>query len=350
METVNLTDKVKNLIRFGLIGLLILSGAIGYGVFQHYHAPTILKIEGAKVTSNIISAHAMTGGKIIELPFADGDEVKAGDVIAKMEVSITESDIKKLEDALAAAKKNYETLKQGQRVKTPVRRTRPATNNQASTPRTNNSASIATLEERARRMDELFEMGAVSSAERDKAHQDLNKARNSAPAPATSNQNQTVEIDFVESIQPTPPAILQSAENAVKQAEMALNSALEQSHQTEITAPADGVIYYNYLVDEEIQAGDAVAKIGDAQNIWIEAEVTEDIFNQVPLGKKISYTIDNHDLSGTLIEKISPTPQTEVENPEVENSEPKFVFRISIPAERDFDLKLLSETTLKINL
>ena len=420
MENVDITGKVKNFIRFGLIGLLAVSGVIGYGMFQHYHADKILQIDNAKVTSNIISVHALTNGKIKELMFEDGGEVKAGDVIAKVEVSITEEDIKNLEKAVATAKQNYESLKQGQRVKTPVRRTKtvpaPTTTTQPAT-NTRSTASVATLESRVKRLEELYEMGAVSKDELDKARGDLAKARvpaatPAAPAPSTT---QTVEIDFVESVQATPAAILESAENAVKQAEMALNAAVEQSQQTEIVAPVDGVVYYNFVVDEEIKADDVVAKIGDDKNVWIEAEVTEDIFKQVTLGKKVSYTIDGHNLTGIVTEKIAPTPPKEPEEvaeekpteetekpateetsadkpateepakdkpteetsadkpateepakdkpaeetpaeetqPVEEEAEPveeKFIVRVSVPADRDFDLKLLSETTLKIVL
>ena len=262
-----------------------------------------------------------------------------------------------------------------------------------------NTASVATLEERAKRMDELYEMGAVSKGERDKAHADLQKARSSAPATPAPSTSQTVEIDFIDSIQPTPPAVLQNAENAVKEAELALNVAVEQSKQTEIIAPADGVVYYSFAVDEEIKAGDIIAKIGDDKNVWIEAEVSEDIFNQVALGKKVSYSIDGHNLSGTVTEKISPpepekveevvaenstaeTPdaekpvETATEKVEEQNSPPpeqatpeqtaaenksevseekpaepeKYLLKVSIPADRDFELKLLAETTLKISL
>jgi len=210
-------------------------------------------------------------------------------------------------------------------------------------------------------------------------------------------------------VQSTPAAVLESAQNAVKQAEMNLNAAIEQSQQTEITAPVDGVIYYNFLADEEIKAGDVVAKIGDDKNIWIEAEVTEDIFKQVTLGKKVNYTIDGHNLTGIVMEKVAPVPQEEVaevvevveetpaENPEqpteqiaeenksstdntaaenqpVDNKpaeesksadetsaleenviedepvEEKFIVRVSVPTEQNFGLNLLSETTLKIVL
>ena len=396
LENIDLTNKVKNFIKFGLAGLLILSGAIGYGMFQHYHAEKILQIENAKVSATMVSAQALTNCKVKELMFEDGDAVKAGDVIAKVEVSVTEEDIKKLQQAVDLAKRNYESLKLGQRVKTPVRRTKPATPAPQTSTR-KNTASVATLEERAKRMEELYEMGAVSKGELDKAKADLSKARSSAPAPAPATQSQTVEIDFVESIQPTPPAILQNAENAVKQAEMALNAAVQQSNQTEITAPVDGIIYYSVEIEQDIQAGDVIAKIGDDKNVWIEAEVTEDIFKEITLGKKVNYSIDGNNLSGTVIEKISPPKPEEVkdeefpaeenlnaetspaenpsaqdnsaeknppdqsaeenksaeenstaENPKEEPQEEKFIIRVSIPDERDFDLNLLAETTLKI--
>ena len=87
METIDLSGKVKNLIRFGLITLLALSGAIGYAVFNHYHATTHVKITDAKINGTMLSVRALANGKVKELPFADGDEVQAGDVIAKIEVS-----------------------------------------------------------------------------------------------------------------------------------------------------------------------------------------------------------------------------------------------------------------------
>ena len=70
----------------------------------------------------MVSMRVLTNGKVKELTKADGDEVKAGDVIAKIEVSVTEEQIEQLEKAVDLAKSNYAQLQVGQMVKVPVRK------------------------------------------------------------------------------------------------------------------------------------------------------------------------------------------------------------------------------------
>lgn len=327
METIDLTGKVKNLIRFGLITLLALSGIIGYAVFNHYHATTHYKIADAKINGTMLSVRALANGKVKELPFKDGDEVQAGDVIAKIEVSVTAEEIQQLESAVEAAKQNYADLQQGQMVKVAVTRQVPVV--PPKTPATTSntgSNTLASLEERAKRMEELFEMGAVSAVQRDaakKKYEDALAEGVPEEKPATPAASSKTITEYVEQWQPTPPAVLATAESAIKQAELALNVAKQEAQQTEITAPFSGIIYYVSEVEEDLSAGEIVAKIGNGKELWLEAEVEEDFFNKISLGKKVSYTIEGKNLSGTLTEKISPTKPEEISEEKSEPAEEK---------------------------
>ena len=182
METIDISGKIKLLIKFGLTLLLVTAGAIGYGVFEHYHAFRELRIENAKVTGTMVSVRTLVNGKVSEFLFEDGAEVKAGDVIARLEISITEETIQQLENTVELARQNYEDLKQGRWVKVPVKRTRavrtPVTT--SSTTQGGGSANLAALEERANRMKELFEMGAVSAVQRDAAIAAYENAKNNS--------------------------------------------------------------------------------------------------------------------------------------------------------------------------
>ena len=333
METIDISGKIKLLIKFGLILLLATAGAIGYGVFEHYHSFRELRIENAKVTGTMVSVRTLVNGKVSEFLFEDGDEVKAGDVIARLEISITDETIQQLENTVELARQNYEDLKQGQWVKVPVKRLRavqtPVT---TSTVResTSSSANLAALEERANRMKELFEMGAVSAVQRDAAIAAYETARNSSSSSSYYTENgisyettYVEEIEYVDEFQTTPPAVLIGAENAVKQAELSLNVALQEAQETEIIAPVDGTIYYSTELEKDLKAGEVIAKVGDSSELWLVAEVSEEIFNKVPLGKLVRYTIDGNNLSGIVIEKIAPDPVEEVpteENLDAENN------------------------------
>jgi len=329
LETIDLSGKVKFFIKFGLILLLATAGAIGYGVFEHYHAVREIQIENAKVTGTMVSVRTLVNGRVSEFLFQDGDEVKAGDVIARLEISVTEDMIEQLESTVELARQNYEELQRGTWVKVPVTRTRAVQTpvyTESSSTSGGGSANLASLEERANRMRELFEMGAVSAVQRDAAIQAYENAKANSSSYTYSESGvryettYVEEIEYVDELQPTPPAVLYGAENAIKQAELSLNVALQEAQETEIIAPVDGTIYYSTEPQKDLQAGDVVAKIGDSNELWLAAEVSEETFNKIPLGKLVSYSIDGNNLTGTVIEKISPEPApVEVTEPAAEN-------------------------------
>ena len=318
METENITGKIKHWIILGLLIPIASGAAIGYGAFQHNHSVTEIKVADAKVTGTMISVRTLVDGKISEFLFIDGEEVQSGDVIARLEVDVNEETIAQLEDTVALAQENLETLKKGQIVKVPVKKVRVIPAKPAASSSSGKSASLATLEERANRMKELFEMGAVSKKQMDAAVAAYENARASAPnSPAARSEPTYVEeITYVDQWQPTPAPVIQNAENALKQAELSLKVAQQQAQETEVIAPISGTIYYTAESDKDIMAGNAIAKIGDSKELWLTAEVDEKIFNQITLGLPVDYVLDGQILSGTVIEKIEPDKPVEVEEPE----------------------------------
>ncbi len=396
MENENITAKLKRRIFFGLTIILACSAAIGYGVFKHYHSTEEIQIADAKVTGTLVSVRTLVDGKVREILFEEGTEVKAGEVIARLEVDVNEETINQLEDSVALAKQNYEDLKRGQIVKVPVKRVRmipakpaapaaPAAPqmSQDILPRRPANSSLSSLEERANRMQELFEMGAVSKKELEAAIRAYENAKasgvsDSSPStpstPAASSAPTYVEeIEYVDQWQPTPAPVLQNAENAIKQAELSLNVALQEAQETDVIAPVSGAIYYSAEVEKEVTAGNSIAKIGDSRELWLAAEVSQEIFDKIKLGSPVNYTLDGANLSGTVIEKIEPNIKdpTEIENlpqwipPTAENAHPefalemeenhgderpndKYILKFSLPA--DVDCKPNSSTNVKIKL
>ena len=362
-STIDISDKVKFFIKFGLIGLIALSAMIGTTAFNYYHQDGTIKLDNAKVVGTMVSTRVLTAGKVKELTKTDGDEVKAGDVIAKIEVSVTEEQIQQLEQALELAKTNYAQLQVGQMVKVPIRKPKPKTVQPQRVEDSSKKApqkSLAALEERKNRMELLFEMGAVSRKEMEAAVKEYELAKSAGSTVETpaqpSTQEVEYEIEYVEQLQPTPPEILNGAQLAIKQAELSLNVARQEAQQTDVIAPVSGTIYYNVQNDEEVSAGDVVATIGDSSELWLEAQVTEAQFDKISLGKLVSYVISGNSITGTVIEKNAPSTEQETavesdessENAEAESTvsegedtppelKDKFIVKFSLPSERDFD-------------
>ncbi len=430
MQSIDITDKIKNFIRYGLAVVIVLASVIGYAEYKYWHKDEVIQLDDAKVAGTMVSVRVLASGKVKELLFEDGAEVKAGDVIARLEVAITEEEIQQLENTVQLARDNYNNLAAGQWVKVPVQRERvitpPPTVNYSGS-----SGNLAKLEERANRMAELFEMGAVSAVQRDAARRAYESALAESQSASYSYAEPTVEYytEYVDEFRETPPEVLAGADQAIKQAELSLNVAKQEARETDVIAPVSGTIYYGVEVEEEIVAGDSVSRIGDSRELWLEVEVPEEIFNKIPLGKLVTYSIDGKELSGTVIEKIKPNvtepeeppepmelpeiPTTEnapppliEENPPAENQtspaenpqavkaetqvinaenpndkikaiidkhrkskaptpqppkipdefaeqqkpNDKFIIKISIPTDRDFDLRPNTKTTVKIKL
>ena len=181
------------------------------------------------------------------------------------------------------------------------------------------------------------------------------------------------EIEYVDQWQPTPAPVLQNAENAIKQAELSLNVALQEAQETDVIAPVSGAIYYSAELEKEVTAGNSIAKIGDSKELWLAAEVSQEVFDKVNLGFPIDYTLKGENLSGTVIEKIAPNilDPTEIKNlpawipPTAENPHPefaletqenngderpndKYILKFSLPT--DFDCEPNSSTKITIKL
>ena len=326
MQIIDITATVKKVICFGLIGVLVPALIIGYAEFKYWHKSETLTLDDAKVVGTMVSVRILANGKVKELTFEDGAEVKAGDVIARLEVAITEEEIQQLENTVQLARDNYASLAEGQWVKVPVQRERvtypPAPPSVSySAP----SGNLAKLEERANRMAELYDMGAVSAVQRDAARRAYESALAESSSPSYSYSAAPEPIieyytEYVDEFRPTPPEVLAGAEQAIKQAELSLNVAKQEARETDVIAPVSGTIYYGVEVEQDLSAGESVARVGDSRELWIEAAVTEEIFDKIPLGKLATFTLDGKELRGTVIEKIKPDPKPEAV-PE-ENSEP----------------------------
>ncbi|MBO4779053.1 MAG: biotin/lipoyl-binding protein, partial [Selenomonadaceae bacterium] len=257
MQVIDMTAKVEKIIRYALAGVLVTAMIIGYAEFKYWHKDETIQLNDAKVVGTMVSVRVLTNGKVKERLFEDGAEVKAGDVIARLAVNITEEEIQQLENTVQLAKDNYATLQEGQWVKVAVQRERviqPPPVITSSAP----SGNVDKLRERAERMAELFEMGAVSAVQRDAARRAYESALANSQTSQYSQAEPRIEYytEYVDEFRPTPPEVLAGAEQAIKQAELSLNVAKQEARETDVIAPVSGAIYYGVEIEQDLSPGD----------------------------------------------------------------------------------------------
>lgn len=315
---VDVTEKAKNFIRFGLIGLIVLAALAGGGLYLYQHSNRGFVVSDAMVVGSESVITAKGDGKITEVLVQDGDYVEEGTVIARVESKITPEDIAQLEQNVQLAQQSYAQLQKG----TTTVAQAPAA------PVVDSGAQqrAANAYARMQRMNELFSMGAISAAKRDEAaaaYAAAQAAANAAPAAAAAPQTTVI---------PTSPEVLKQAELQVKQAEIALANAKNDQQATEIVATASGVISLaeGVAADSELKNEQEVARIQASNDAWLEAKLTENQAAKVRLGEFVNYEIDGHKLQGTV---------KDIAAPENDESESLTIVKISLPADPSFTIK-----------
>ena len=300
---VDITKKVQYLMKYGLVGLILIAVLCAGGIYYYQHQHKYFNVYDAQVTSSLVAAKVHGNAMITEKVVAEGEHVEAGDVIAHVQSTVTDEQIANLEQTVALSQRNLDEIKKGQTVTVAVPSPAPAP--AASAPRSSGSSqSVASAESRMNRMNELFEMGAISAVQRDAAASAYHAAvaAASSSAPAASAPSSSPAVRYQTTTQPPDPKAVQNAELQLKQAQAALDNAKQDAAETDIVAPVAGTVYYAQGIDEgsTVKAGETVASVGNADDIWVEAKVSPDKAAKIRLGQFVSYEIDGHQLQGSV--------------------------------------------------
>ncbi len=289
--------------KYGLVGLILIAVLCAGGIYYYQHQHKYFNVYDAQVTSSLVAAKVHGNAVITEKVVEDGEHVEAGDVIAHVKSTVTDEQIANLEQTVALSQRNLDEVKKGQTVTVAVPSPAPAP--AASAPRSSGSSqSVASAESRMNRMNELFEMGAISAVQRDAAVSAYHAAvaAASSSAPAASAPSSSPAVRYQTTTQPPDPKAVQNAELQLKQAQTALDNAKQDAAETDIVAPVAGTVYYAQGIDEgsTVKAGEKVASVGNADDIWIEAKVSPDKAAKIRLGQFVSYEIEGHQLQGSV--------------------------------------------------
>lgn len=289
--------------KYGLVGLILIAVLCAGGIYYYQHQHKYFNVYDAQVTSSLVAAKVHGNAVITEKVVEDGEHVEAGDVIAHVKSTVTDEQIANLEQTVALSQRNLDEVKKGQTVTVAV--PSPASAPAASAPRSSGSSqSVASAESRMNRMNELFEMGAISAVQRDAAVSAYHAAvaAASSSAPAASAPSSSPAVRYQTTTQPPDPKAVQNAELQLKQAQTALDNAKQDAAETDIVAPVAGTVYYAQGIDEgsTVKAGETVASVGNADDIWIEAKVSPDKAAKIRLGQFVSYEIEGHQLQGSV--------------------------------------------------
>lgn len=276
-------------VKIALVAAAIVAAAF---LFSMYNAgrteaqqnPSVVQ-GSVKVTE--IDLNSMLDGYIDAVNVAEGDEVKAGDVLLKIEPDIVQAKVKEAEAALGQARAGLAQAQAAQQAAQAVlakaeNGARPEDVAQAEAAY---NYAAGTYE----RMKPLFEAGAVSANDFDGVEAQYLAAK--AVYETAQNGARPEDIAAARAQVAQAAGAISQYEATIKQAEGAVEEANSYLKHAEIIAPADGVVTaVNVEKGELISTGMALASMRAAGEAWVEVNVRETSLAMVKQGQQVELT------------------------------------------------------------
>jgi HlyD family secretion protein len=260
---------------------------------------------------------ATVGGRLLEAPFEEGDELRAGELVARLETTDAEHRLDQARANAEAADAQLRLLLAGTRAED-LRRAEDQL-----------AQAQAELDAARRDLDRLAglaERGTATEKSRDDAATRKEVAER-AVAAARSQVDKLVAGPRRQEIE-VARAQRAAAEAAVAAAEQKIVDAT-------VLSPIDGVLTTRVAEPGEVLApGSTIAVLTDLARPWLTVWIDEPNLSQVTLGQTAVVSVDGSDriFEGT-ISFISPVAEFTPKNVQTPDERAKLVFRVKLQLE-----------------
>src|SRR6267142_1203574 len=288
----------KKLVVAGLL-VVAISATVGYSIVRRNRG--VIAVQTGRVVrqdlTQTVSANgevkpkkyvnisSNTMGRIVRMPVKEGDHVREGELLIRLESIQTEADVKGAEAGLDAAQAELEGM-------SAQIRSADASVNSAKAEIARSEADLNRSKQNLDRAERMNKDGLISreQLERTKADFDIAEAQlNSAHARLAQSEAQHAQV-------------LKQREGTalrIAQTRSALVRARDQFSKTTITAPLEGVITYLPVNEGEIaivgvqnQPGTVLMTIADMSVITAEVKVDETDIVNVRIGQEAQVKVD----------------------------------------------------------
>ncbi|MCX6873098.1 MAG: secretion protein HlyD [Verrucomicrobia bacterium] len=317
-----------------ILVLLTAAAAIGWQIRGKFHpAAAPLTLYG-NVDIRGVDLGFRVAGRLLEVLRDEGDAVRAGDLLARIDAQPYAHELARAEAALAAAEADQRLKQAGYRSED-IEQARAALEE---------SRVVAMDATRAhRRQVELVGGGGTSRQNLESAEAALDQAKQRVKV--NEAKLKLLEAGF-------RAEEIAAAAATVAQAQAARASAALQVEDTQLKAPAAGIVLTRVLEPGAImQAGATVISLSLEHPVWVRAYVHESELGRVPPGTKVLLTTDGrpqqpfHGKVGFVSPRAEFTPKS-VETPELRTS---LVYRLRIVVD-DADASLRQGMPVTVSL
>ena len=278
----------------GIVLVVLLLAAAGIGGYYYLTVyqgePEGLAASGY-IEATEVRLSFETGGRVEYLAVAEGDRVKPGVVLARLDDAAARLQLAQAEGALAAAEARLAEMKAGSREQQ-VRTARAAVD-QAAAAEKQAEIALAAAERELERLEELYAQEAVPVQQVEAARDARDSAAEQLAARRAATAAARAQLDLVQA-GATREAV-RNLEAAVVQARAARDLARLNLDRTVLKAPVAGTITTRLVeVGETVAPGTAAFTLSRLDELWVRIFIPEPEIGRVHLDQRAAITVDSY--------------------------------------------------------
>ena len=310
------------------IALLVISAAaIAAAACGDDESANALRVSG-HVEATEVQVASEVGGRLVELRVAEGDRVKRGDLIARLDTRDTEIQLARARAERAAADAQLRLLQAGSRGED-IRQAQAqveAGETEAAAAQAELTAAEADLE----RFESLLRANAGSQKQRDDAKARADVAREHVRG--ASERVRAAREGVARLRAGARPQEIDAARARVAGLDAQVASFEKSVKDAEVIAPVDGIVTTKVADQGEILAPRApIVIVTDLDHAWANVFVPEPMIPRLKVGQSATVFTDagGQGLSGTVT-FISPKAEFTPRNVQTADERSKLVYRIKV--------------------
>lgn len=298
---------------FLLIVVLFIAGGIGYTVYNrgeddyqgHHEYDTFIVKRGniAKTISTdgivepnfAVEVKSKASGEIINIFFDEGEYVKKGDLLVKLDPSDEERNVRRMKLEVESSRARLRRVKSELSI---LEKTLPIEIAEARSNLMAREAEVAELESKLKRAGELSRKNLISTEEIEKTDTDYKKAL--ADYEAIKSMLSRTKVKKYELELKRHDIAL--AETEVEKSEISLEEAEERLADTKIRSSIDGIILSQFVEKGQIissgisnvSGGTLLLSVADLSRLFIIASVDEADIGEVKIGQQADIMADTY--------------------------------------------------------
>lgn len=296
-----------------LVGLVVVVALIAGGTWWWIGKQRWEKTDNAFVEADMVAVSPRIGGSVVEVLVRDNQQVKAGQVLVRLDDADARAALAEAEANLAAvlaAVGNVDAQMAQQEAAIAARA--------AAVERSNSQAALAQKE--IQRYGQLAAQGWVSTQRLDTERAAADNARAGVAEARAALTAEQRTLAVLQSARSQSSATVDQARAAVEKARLALE-------RTEIRAPVDGVVGARGVrVGQVVQAGQQLMAIVPMTDVYVVANFKETQLGRMKLGQTVKIKADafpDRNITGH-IESFAPATGAEFALIPVENASGNF--------------------------